>query len=70
MKRIYQAPFTEIVHVMMKPFCNNLFSSAYATSLNDGRYGTTTSIDIGGDVNSGSGIAPAAKGYSFDLWDD
>ena len=70
MKKIYQKPFTEIVHVMMKPFCNDLFSNANYTNVSDGQYGETTSIEIGGDVGTGSGIAPGAKGFSGSLWED
>lgn len=69
MKRIYQAPSTEIVHVMMKPFCDG-FSKADATNLSDGKYGETTPIEIGGDVGTDSGIAPGAKGFSGSLWED
>ena len=68
MKKIYQKPFTETVHVMMKPFCDG-FSKADATNLSDGKYGETTSIEIGGDVGTG-GIAPGAKGFSGSLWED
>lgn len=69
MKRIYQAPSTEIVHVMMKPFCDDLFSNANYTNVSDGQYGETISIGIGGDVGTGSGITPA-KGFSGSLWED
>lgn len=69
MKRIYQAPFTEIVHVMMKPFCDGIFSNAHYTNVSDGKYGETTPIEIGGDVGTG-GIAPGAKGFSGSLWED
>lgn len=70
MKRIYQAPSIEIVHVMMKPFCNDPFSNAKYTNLSDGKYGETIPIEIGGDVDTGSGIAPGAKGFSGSLWED
>lgn len=70
MKRIYQAPSTEIVHVTMKPFCDGLFSNANYTNVSDGKYGETTSIEIGGDVGTDSGIAPGAKGFSGSLWED
>jgi len=69
MKKIYQKPFTEIVHVMMKPFCDG-FSKANYTNVGDVQNGETTTMEMGGDVGTGSGIAPGAKGFSGSLWED